>query len=619
MESGMLLELQNVILRMVAKGDALEATLDRLCVEAETLARGIVCSVLTLDSEGRLHPIAGPSLPAHYSQALDNLPAGPDMGSCGTAAYLGKPVTVRDIEHDPLWEKFKGLALPLGFRACWSSPIISSDGRVIGTFAFYFRETRGPTLLEKGIVEICLPLCMIALERQERLLAHSRLAFTDVLTGLPNRTKFEKDIGACGEGDWGLLLIDIDNLKTVNDTFGHSVGDALITTVASRLAGAVSPFETYRLGGDEFAVIVDSASAERAATLAENILSSAREPAVCNGHTVFSTVTIGAAERNHPDQTAETIRQNADLALYHAKETQRGGFVHHEETLGTAISARFDAIRSVALALDEDRIRAYYQPVVRLDTSEIIGVEALCRMIGRDGSIISASQFHEATKDARVAAALTRCMLKQVAADVGSWLRRKIAFQHVGINISAADFQSGGLSDLLSETFGAEGVPLSHAIIEVTESVYISQRDKTIANEIRSLRARGLKVALDDFGTGFASLTHLLTVPVDIIKIDKSFVDRLGPGDAGGCIIEGILHIAEGLDIRVVAEGVETADQAERLRAMGCVLGQGYLYSKAVSAEDMTGMLMKRGGENGAAELNEALSKLKRVSTARSA
>lgn len=615
----MLLELQNIILRMVARGDVLEATLNRICGEAEALARGIVCSILTLDGEGRLHPAAGPSLPAYYSDALDNLPAGPDMGSCGTAAYLGKPVIVRDIEHDPRWEKFKGLALPLGFRACWSSPILRSDGRVIGTFAFYYRETRGPTLLEKSIVEICLPLCMIALEREERLLAHSRLAFTDVLTGLPNRTRFEKDLGANQDGDWGLLLIDIDNLKTVNDTFGHSVGDALIAVVASRLSEAVAPFAAYRLGGDEFAVILDAASAEKAASLAESILAFARVPAVCNGHTVFWSVTIGAAERNHPDQMPEAVRQNADLALYHAKETQRGGFVHHEETLGTAISARFDAIRSVALALDEDRIRAYYQPVVRLDTAEIIGVEALCRMIGRDGSVISASQFHEATKDARVAAALTRLMLKQVARDVGAWLRAGIAFQHVGINISAADFQGGGLSDLLSETFGAEGVPLRHAILEVTESVYISQRDKTVANEIKALRAHGLKVALDDFGTGFASLTHLLTVPVDIIKIDKSFVDRLGPGDAGGCIVEGILHIAKGLGIRVVAEGIETADQADRLKAMGCVLGQGYLYSKAVSAEDMTGMLIERGQENTAAGLNEALLQLKRVSTARSA
>ena len=614
----MLLELQNIILRMVARGDALETTLARLCLEAEAMAPGIVCSVLTLDGNGRIHPIAAPSLPSEYSNALDNLPAGPHMGSCGTAAYLGRAVVVTDIEHDPLWTSFKDLGLPPGLQACWSSPIFSNSGTVIGTFAFYFRERRGPTSLEESIVETCLPLCMIALEREERLLAHSRLAFTDVLTGLPNRTRFEKDLGACRD-DWGLLLVDIDNLKTINDTFGHRAGDALIAAVGSRLSAAVKPLETYRLGGDEFAVIVDTASAERAVSLAESILATAGEPAVCNGHTVFWCVTIGAAKRNHPDQTPEVVRQNADLALYHAKETHRGGFVHHEETLGTAISARSDAIRSVALALDEDRIRAYYQPVVRLDTSEIIGVEALCRMIGRDGSIIPASQFHEATKDARVAAALTRRMLTQVASDVGGWIRRGIPFQHVGINISAADFQGGGLSDLLSEAFGAADVPLSHAILEVTESVYISQRDKTVASEIRALRARGLKVALDDFGTGFASLTHLLTVPVDIIKIDKSFVDRLGPGDAGGCIIEGILHIAKGLGIRVVAEGIETMDQAERLKAMGCVLGQGYLYSKAVPTEQMTVLLLDQGQENSAAGLSEALRQLKRVSTARGA
>jgi len=341
-------------------------------------------------------------------------------------------------------------------------------------------------------------------------------------------------------------------------------------------------------------VLVTDSSREKLIATAEAIAAAVRVPAPCGGQTVVPTVTIGGAEHPDPDLSPEATRQNADFALYHAKEMNRGSFVLHDETLGTTISHRFNAIRNVALAIDEDRIEAYYQPIVRMDTQEIIGVEALCRLIGADGMVVPASKFHEATKDAHVAAALTRRMVSHVARDVGEWLEAGIPFQHVGINVSAADFRGNQLSDLLQTNFNARGVPLGHAILEVTESVYLSQRDNSIADEIRALRAAGLKVALDDFGTGFASLTHLLTVPVDIIKIDKCFVDRIGPGDVGAGIIGGIIHIAKSLKMRVVAEGIETSDQAERLLRMGCVLAQGYLYSRPVPRETMTRMLLER-------------------------
>lgn len=608
-----MLQLQNTILRMVASGETLERTLDRLCFEVEALAPGIVCSVLTMDSAGLLHPAASPSLPQSYSSALEGLKVGPDVGSCGAAAYRQTAVAVTDIENDPLWANFKGLALPLGLRACWSSPIVSSGGTVMGTFAFYFSETRGPTALEESIVEHCLPLCMIALERQERLAEHRRLAFTDVLTGLKNRARFTDDLPGIGDEDWSLLLIDIDNLKTVNDTFGHAAGDELIVSVASRIATVVKGSEPYRLGGDEFAVILRTANAtSEMSRTAEAIITAVKAPTACGGHSVYPSVTIGGARKRDQSHSVESVRQNADFALYHAKETGRGSFIEHDSQLGTAISKRYEAARSVALALDEDRIEAYYQPIVRLDTEEIVGVEALCRMKNEHGTLIEAMHFHEATKDGRVATALTERMVARVARDIRHWLDLGIPFQHVGINVAAADFQSGALSSLLSDAFEKADVSLTHAILEVTESVYLSHRDNTVANEIASLRAKGLKVALDDFGTGFASLTHLLTVPVDIIKIDKSFVDRLAPGDVGAGIIEGILHIAGSLGVRVVAEGIETADQADRLRKMGCLLGQGYLYSKAVSAERMSRMLVEQGQDISSVGLKETLARLQR-------
>ncbi|WP_426237643.1 putative bifunctional diguanylate cyclase/phosphodiesterase [Pararhizobium sp. DWP1-1-3] len=591
----MTLELQNVILEMIARGEALQATIERLCLEVEALVPGTVCSVLSVDA-GHLHPLGGPSLPHSYSAALDNLPIGPLAGSCGAAAFRGEAVSVTDIEHDPRWVNFKDLALPLGFKACWSTPIFSGD-RVVATFAFYFRECRRPNDLERRIVDACIHLCSIAIEREERVCERQRLTYTDVLTGLPNRAKFNQVLSEHAkhrEGGWGVLLADLDNLKVVNDTFGHGTGDELIQVVATRIALVAGIGRAFRIGGDEFAIVVDKDPASSLSMLATRILEVIKEHAHCCGHVIVPGATLGGCLAG-PGETPDQVRQCADVALYHAKERSRGQFIEHSSGLGTTFTRRFRAIRDVSLALAEHRIHAHYQPIVRLDSGEVVGFEALCRMTTRSGEIISAANFHEATKDAHVAAELTHCMLSRVASDMRSWLDSGLPFQHVGINLSAADFHAGHLQERVCTVFAEAGVPLKHVILEVTESVYLGQRDHVVADEIKALRNRGMRVALDDFGTGFASLTHLLTVPVDIIKIDKSFIERLVPGDGAVVIVEGLLNIANKLGLRVVAEGIETDTQLEQLVSFGCKLGQGYLFSKAVDRDAATSLLARYG------------------------
>lgn len=596
----MLLHLQNMILEMIATGSSLDATTDRLCREVERMVPDIVCSVVTVDNQGRIHPLAGPSLPEAYCRAVDGVAIGPGVGSCGTAAYTKQPVAVIDMENDPRWAGFADIPLSIGLVACWSSPIIGSDGRVVGTFAFYYREKRGPSALEEKIVETCLHLCVIAMELHQRTMEHHRLIFTDVMTNLPNRAAFKAAIAEIdgdpdARADWGLVLVDIDNLKITNDTFGHTAGDDLITTVAERISASAAPHRAFRLGGDEFAIITRGLQADAMGRLAANVLTAIKVPALCGGCNIFPSATMGGALPLDGRGEAAVIRQHADFALYHSKENSRGHFRLYHPSQGTTLTDRFRAVQDVTLALAEDRIEAFYQPTVRLDTGDIVGFEALCRMRTATGEIIPAAMFHEATKDARVAADLTLRMMTRVAADIRRWLDIGIPFQHVGLNVSSADFRSGRLGQLLREEFGRAGVPLKHVVLEVTESVYLGERDHVVADEIQALRAMGLLVALDDFGTGFASLTHLLTVPVDIIKIDKSFVDRLAPEDGGSAIVEGLIGIAGKLGFRVVAEGIETAAQAEQLCRLGCLLGQGYYYSRAVDRDAATHLLLQRG------------------------
>ena len=590
----MVLRLQNLILEMVAKGETIESTADRLCREVEGLQPDVICSVLSVDRSGLLHPLAAPSLPQAYSAALDGISIGPNVGSCGSAAYLRTPVAVIDIERDPRWENFKGLALPLGLKACWSSPICNAKGDVLGTFAFYYREQRGPTEFEQEVVATCVHLCALALERHERVVERERQANIDTLTGLGNRACFNQALAAVPcttPGAWALLVIDLDNLKTVNDTFGHHVGDLLIQQAASRMAAAAAPDGVFRLGGDEFAVIVQNPEALREIeTTANALIEAIVVPAECDGHLIHPKATVGGAVLSREDHIAESVRQNADFALYHAKETGRGGFVRYWPGIGTAITHRLKAIQRVGAALKEDRIDAYYQPIVRLDTREIVGMEALCRLSEDDG-IISAADFCEATSDAHIAFGITERMLARVVGDMRVWLDMGLPLARVSLNVSSSDFYRGKLDEQLTSAFARENVSLEHLMLEVTEDVCIGQRDDVAARQIKAMRAKGLLVALDDFGTGFASLTHLLTFPVDMIKIDKSFINRLAPGNPSSAIVRGLLDIAREMNISVVAEGVETEVQAAQLRALGCSLGQGFLFSRAVDRDAFTQML----------------------------
>ena len=590
-----LIQLQNVILEMIARGETLERTAARLCTEVEALVPGVICSVVMVDEAGLLRPLAAPNLPQSYSDAVDGLAISPRCGSCGTAAYLRAPVTVTDIANDDRWAEYRHLPLPLGLKACWSSPIINVQGIPIATFAFYYRACRGPTDFEREIVRHCVHLCIIAMERHQRVIEHERRAFTDALTGLPNRAAFDtalSRLNCATPGAWALFVIDLDNLKNVNDTFGHHAGDCLLQIASERLAAAVAPARLFRIGGDEFAVVLEGDALRDLDATAEHILGALSTPADCGGHVVVPRATIGGAVLSLGERVAERVRQNADFALYHAKESGRGGFVRYWPGIGTSMTRRLTAIRDVDAALRDHQIEAYYQPIVRLDTREVVGLEALCRMrIGQ--RIIPAIAFHEATTDVHVATALTERMMSLVAADVRTWLDLRIPFQHVGINVSSADMH-GAVDRVLERAFQAQAVPLRHVILEVTESVYMGHGDRTVQKAIEALRDKGLKVALDDFGTGFASLTHLLTVPVDIIKIDKTFVDRLAPGDASMAIVEGLISIAGKLDIRVVTEGIETEEQAGYLHALGCQLGQGYLFSRPLDRHATTALLMAR-------------------------
>lgn len=594
-----MLVLRNTILEMIARGADLRATFEQLCLRVEKLAPGMLCSVLQVDADGRLRPQAAPSLSPAYSAALDGLVIGPQVGSCGSAASLREPVIVTDIARDPRWSDYRHLALAFDLKACWSVPVIDAQGCVLATIGLYYKENRGPRPAERAIVDVCAELCLIALERDARVRERERLAHVDSLTGLANRAAFTAALDglSCEEAEsWALLMLDLDNLKVTNDSLGHPVGDQLIHAAALRAAEAAQPDRVFRTGGDEFAVLVTSPGALGGLdALAHRILAAIGEPLRCNGHTILPRATMGGAVVGVGDGSAAAVMQNADFALYHAKELRRGQFVRYWPGLDTRIQHRTAAVRDVDAALAEGRIEAHYQPIVVLATGEIIGIEALCRLRLAKGKLLSASGFHAATADPKIASELTGRMLEILARDMRDWDALGLHNGRVAINVAPADIVGGRLVDQITDAVERHGLISSRLVVEIGEAVFGAVSGDIIAHVLGALHERKIQIAIDDFGVCGGRLTPLRNLPFMGVKIDRSLI--AGPDGIDRAVIGGLLHTARELGILVVAEGVEHPAQVETLRDLGCEIFQGYHFGRPLDRTATASLLLSRLAE----------------------
>ncbi len=331
-ETKQLRSLQLLIMNALADEIPITDIADRLCRRVEEIAPDVVSSLLHIDAGGLVHPLGGPSLPEDYSRALDGVPIGPGVGSCGSAAFYGKAVLAMDIDTDPRWQPYKTRPLEVGLRACWSTPIKAKDGRVIGTFAFYFRECRAPSRWHQRIVDACVHLGALAIERKEARAQIARLAYYDMLTGLPNRTHLRDliadAINACPAGKQvALAFLDVDNFKDVNDTLGHSAGDELLVQFAKCLRAQIQPGDMLgRLGGDEFVIVLPNRDAAGASLVASRITEALVSPLWIGTRQVPMSASMGISI--YPDNATDidALIQQADAAMYQAKQAGRSTY-----------------------------------------------------------------------------------------------------------------------------------------------------------------------------------------------------------------------------------------------------------------------------------------------------
>jgi diguanylate cyclase (GGDEF)-like protein len=429
----------------------------------------------------------------------------------------------------------------------------------------------------------------------------------DDLTQLPNRAQFqahlERHVRQVGQEGFALFVLDIDNFKLVNDTLGHDAGDRLLKTVAERIGKAVRHGDIVaRLAGDEFAVIARNVRTEPGAVvLAERIFDSLREPWLYHGRLGECRVSIGASLAPRHGDDAEELFKHADIALYEAKSRGKGQIAVFRPNMKAALERRTRQISLARHALNSNLVVPYYQPKVELATGRVAGFEALLRWRHPTQGIQMPATILAAFEDLELASEITERMTDRVLRDMRGWRSRGIPFGHVAINVTAADLRQDDFAARLLGKLADHGLPPECLQVEITETVFLGRGAEYVERALRSLHDAGIGVALDDFGTGYASLSHLKQFPVDVVKIDRSFLHDFALDPQNQAIINTVISLGQSLDIGIVAEGIETREQERHLLTRGCTYGQGYLYGKAMSALRVPRLLA-----SGARELRRA-------------
>lgn len=591
--------LQNKVLDALVRELPLVSVMDLVCREVERIAPEVKASILRVDSHGRLHPLAAPSLPEAFSQSIEGAPMGPRAGSCGTAAYRGEPVLVSDIGSDPLWDDYRQL-VPPGLKACWSSPIKNSEGRVIGTFAFYYEQNRGPDELHLRLVDVSLHLCALALERDEARAHIRQLAFYDALTGLPNRSlllaEAEQAISRCDteDAELAVLFIDLDRFKQINDSLGHPAGDELLRLVAARLQAVVRERGMVgRLSGDEFVVVLPQCDGLLATQVAERLLARLAVAHRVAGVSLTTLASIGISLYPSNGQDMETLLHRADMAMYQAKNGGRGSFRFFSDEMNQRAQERLALESCLREAVRHQTLSLHYQPQVRLHDGGIHAVEALARWRHPQLGAVAPSRFIPLAEECGLIGELSQWVLREACRQLADWRQRGIEIPAVAVNLSPSDFHDQDLPRNLNLLLRRHGLSGADLVVEITEGMLLDNHPTTLET-LHALAELGVRLSMDDFGTGYSSLGHLRRLIVDELKLDRSFVQGLESDDAARALTSAVIRIGESLSLPVVAEGVENEEQRRFLIEQGCAAGQGFLFSPPLPAADLEEWLRGR-------------------------
>ena len=729
------LERYSTILNMVLQGLPLGEMLNALVLLIEAQKIGTRASVLLLSDDGkRLIAGAAPNLPDAYNKVINGVEIGPEVGSCGAAAFLCQRVIVEDIDSHPNWQAYKEIPIKSGLKACWSEPIKDSDGKVLGTFAMYYDTIKSPTEQDLILIQEAARLASLAIERSrgmhvqrlsskifnslpialvitsednsvilanpifraltstyyanlklfdvQRFLSHSpkevvddlfehlsrghawqgelrglrtdndiidisltvaviRDSFTqqncfawlindissrktaentihfqtnyDQLTGLANRKYLfhslqslvdAKDIHHEVEQAFNLILLDIDHFKQINDTLGHDKGDLVLKLVAKRLSSTIPENVLLsRIAADEFALVVPGQmTTESLVDMVNDVIAVLDNPFSVGGQHLKLTLSAGIARYPDDADKVEQMLNCATQAMYNAKSRGRNGFQFFNQQIQKNAERNAELYLHVKSAISRNEFALYYQPIVNPNSGKIVKAEVLLRWQYK-GQFISPDEFIPIAEESGFIVQIGE-WVRTEALNMLTRLQNKQLAVPLSINVSTIEFWTDDLQqrflayfDNKQTEFESNQLPYHLLTLEITESLMMKQQD-SISQLLIELRRRGVQISVDDFGTGYSSLSYLANFPVDQVKIDKSFIQKISMGARHEALIEAIVSMSRALDLSIVAEGVETQYELDFIKQQDIEAVQGYFFYKPMAADAFVDLLAKQAKLN---------------------
>jgi diguanylate cyclase (GGDEF)-like protein len=517
----------------------------------------------------------------------------PGAGATGQAILLDELVVIEQYATDE--HSIPELAAD-HIQAALAAPV-HENGVVVGGLVVASYRPRVYTKRDRDVLQVFAEHVSLAVtDHRTREKMHE--AYHDSLTGLASRALFmdrlEQSLARAARQhtQLGVLFIDLDRFKMVNDSLGHAAGDELLIGVADRLRSCLRVTDAAaRFGGDEFAVVLhDLGHAEQAVTVARRINEVLQSPFVINGKEVFVNASIGITFNTDGGTTGEDMMRNADLAMYQAKKNGSGQYETFRPVMQANLLRSLDLEANLRRAVDRDEFVLHYQPIVELAGGRVNGVEALVRWRHPQGSVVPPLKFVPLAEETGLIVPIGLWVLHEACRQASTWnAGRNGQPLTISVNLSARQVQQPDLPGVVAQILLETGLDPSCLVLEITESLLLHDTEPTM-ERLRHLKALGLRLALDDFGTGYASLAYLRRFPIDIIKIDKSFIDEIA-GAPDPSLARAIVQLGQTLNLGTVAEGIEAADQLAELRAAGCQLGQGYYFAKPLERDEVEALL----------------------------
>lgn len=588
-------------LELMAKHEPLDRVLDQIIRMVERQSPALI-GAIHLAVDGQLHCAAAPGMPGGYRERMQNISIPKEPGCCFSPAC-----TRRTEIFDSAPRCHRGDLAPFAQTYCWqacgASPILGGSGELLGLLSVYWRIAVQPRLVDRELLEAAGHLAAVAIEHRRLM---DRLAYQaqhDTLTGLANRRAFterlqqEIDVAAAEQRLVGVVFVDLDRFKQINDHWGHPAGDAVLQETAARLRSCLREGETAaRLGGDEFAAVLKNVgSEEEARARSLEILDAVRQPIALPDHTLIVTASVGLSTYPVNGGSAEALISGADQAMYRVKNTGKNGVELSVPELQDARSTRLHLEHSLRQALANDEFRLYFQPVVGIRRGEGIALAGLEVLLGWNHPTlgrIGPAQFIPIAEECGLIAPIGAWVLREACRKAAEWRSWKLPAVRIAVNVSPVQFARTDFVSTVENALRDAGLSGSAIEIELTESTIIENIDEAL-EKMERLRQLGVSLALDDFGSGYSSLSYLRWMPVQHLKIDRTFLAEMEQSANTRTLVHAIVGLAHNMGLEVVAEGVETETQLEYLLQIGCDKAQGHLFGSALAVEEVEQWLMR--------------------------